>query len=407
VTQSRLARPAPSEFRRFWGLDPTVVFLNHGAFGACPIHVLEYQHRLRLEMEAEPLQFLHRRYEERLDPARRTVAQFVGAKPEDLVFVGNATVGINSVVRSLRFRAGDELLTTSLDYNASRNALVEAAKATGAKVVVAEVPFPLASADEVVEAVLAKVTDRTRLALLDHVTSNTGLILPIERIVRELNGQGIDALIDGAHAPGMLALDVGAIGAAYYTGNLHKWVCAPKGSAFLWVREDRQRALNPAIISHGNNTNRPDHSKFQDRFDWPGTFDPTAWMAAAEAVRWMGGLLPNGWKAIRERNHQLAVAARRTLCEMLEVTAPCPQEMLGSLATLPLPAGFSGKPRTGKVDDEQARLFDEFGIEVPLIRMGRPEKRWFRVATQIYNSAAEFEYLGVVLREMGEEARTA
>jgi isopenicillin-N epimerase len=398
-----LARPAPSEFRRFWGLDPTVVFLNHGAFGACPIPVLEYQHRLRLEMEAEPLQFLHRRYEERLDPARAEVARFVGAKQEDLVFVGNATSGINAVVRSLRFRSGDELLTTSLDYNASRNVLVEAARVSGANVVVAKVPFPLASANQVVEAVLAKVTERTRLVLLDHVTSNTGMILPVEPIIRELDARGIDSMVDGAHAPGMVDLDVQSVGAAYYTGNLHKWVCGPKGAAFLWVRRDKQGSLQPAIISHGNNTHRPDYSEFQDRFDWPGTFDPTAWMAAAEAVRWMGGLLPNGWKGIRERNHHLAVAARRTLCEMLEVSPPCPEEMLGSLATLPLPAGFSGKPRTGKVDDEQARLFDEFGIEVPLIQMGEPQTRWFRVAAQLYNSAEEFEYLGGVLRDMAAE----
>ncbi len=392
-----------------------MVFLNHGAFGACPVPVLEYQHRLRLEMESEPLQFLHRRYEERLDPARAEVARFVGAKSEDLVFVANTTVGINAVFRSVRLRAGDEILTTSLDYNASRNVLVESAGRCGAKLVVADVPFPLKSADEVVEAVLAKVTERTRLVLLDHVTSNTGMILPVEPIIRELNARGIDSMVDGAHAPGMLDLDVASIGATYYAGNLHKWVCAPKGAAFLWARRDKQTNLQPAIISHGNNTNRSDHSEFQDRFDWPGTFDPTAWMAAAEAVRWMGSLLPDGWKGIRERNRQLAVTARRTLCEMLEVTAPCPEVMLGSLATLPLPAGIGGGPRTGKVDDEQARLFDEFGIEAPLIRMGRPETRWFRIAAQIYNSAAEFEYLGGALREMaggcgqsrGPQARTA
>jgi isopenicillin-N epimerase len=396
-----LARPAPSEFRRFWGLDPTVVFLNHGAFGACPVPVLEYQHRLRLEMEAEPLQFLHRRYEERLDPARAEVARFVGAEPNDLVFVANATTAINAVVRSLPFRDGDELLTTSLDYNASRNVLLEAAAMKGAKVVVAEVPFPLASADLVVEAVLDKITDRTRLVMLDHVTSNTGMILPIVPILRELNRRGIESLVDGAHAPGMLDLDVTAVGATYYTGNLHKWVCAPKGAAFLWIREDRQKTLQPAVISHGNNTHRLDHSAFQDRFDWPGTFDPTAWMAAGEAVRWMGALLPGGWAEIRERNHRLVVEARRRLVELLEVPAPCPESMLGSLATLPLPTRFGGRPRTGKVDDEQARLFDDYRIEVPLIRMGSPVTRWLRVAAHIYNSGAEFEYLGQVLREMG------
>ena len=400
MTFSSRARPAPSEFRRFWGLDPKVVFLNHGAFGACPIPVLEYQHRLRLEMEAEPLQFLHRRYEERLDPARRVVAEFVGSAPEDLVFVANTTAGINAVLRSLRFQTGDELLTTSLDYNASRNVLVEAAERSGANVVVAEVPFPLASADEVVATVLSRVTDRTRLVMLDHVTSNTGLVLPVERIVPELNRRGIESLIDGAHAPGMLDLNVAALGATYYTGNLHTWVCAPKGAAFLRVRRDRQAALQPAIISHGNNTHRPDHSEFQDRFDWPGTFDPTAWMAAAEAIRWMGNLLPGGWPELRRRNHSLAITARKRLCELLEVEAPCPESLLGSLATLPLPPRFQGRPKLGKVDEEQAWLFDQHGIEAPLIRMGQPQTRWFRIAAQIYNSPDEFEFLGQALKAL-------
>jgi isopenicillin-N epimerase len=378
-----------------------VVFLNHGAFGACPVPVLEHQHRLRLEMEAEPLLFLHRRFEERLDPARRVVAGFVGCAPEDLVFVANTTAGLNAVLRSLRFRAGDELLTTSLDYNASRNVLLEAAGKSGAAVVVADVPFPLASPEAAVAAVLDRVTDRTRLVMLDHVTSNTGLVLPVGRIVAELNRRGIESLIDGAHAPGMLDLDVAALGATYYTGNLHKWVCAPKGAAFLSVRRDRQEALQPAIISHGNTPRRPDHSEFQDRFDWPGTFDPTAWLASAEAIRWMGNLLPGGWPELRRRNREAVVSARRRLCEVLEVEAPCPESLLGSLATLPLPARFQPRSgKVGKVDEEQAWLFDRFGIEVPLVRLGEPATRWFRIAAQIYNSAAEFEFLGQALRKL-------
>jgi isopenicillin-N epimerase len=239
-------------------------------------------------MEAEPVQFLWRRYEERLELSRRQVAKFVGARPQDLVFVTNATTGVNAVVRSLKLKPGDEILSTNHDYNACHNVVVEAARRSGAKLVVAQVPFPLGSADEVLEAVVGAVTRRTRLALLDHVTSNTGLVFPVAQLVRELEGRRIDTLVDGAHAPGMLPLNLSRLGAAYYTANLHKWTCAPKGAAFLWVREDRQREVQPAVISHGNNTTRPGYSAFQDRFDWAGTFDPTAWLCAGEAIRWLG-----------------------------------------------------------------------------------------------------------------------
>jgi isopenicillin-N epimerase len=397
VKQIRLAFPPQSRLRRHWTLAPDVAFLNHGSFGACPKPILELQASLRLQMEAEPVQFLWRRYEERLELSRRQVAKFVGSRPEDLVFVTNATTGVNAVVRSLKLKPGDEILSTNHDYNACHNVVVEAARRSGAKLVVAQVPFPLGSADEVLEAVVGAVTRRTRLALLDHVTSNTGLVFPVAQLVRELEGRRVDTLVDGAHAPGMLPLNLSRLGAAYYTANLHKWTCAPKGAAFLWVREDRQREVQPAVISHGNNTTRPGYSAFQDRFDWAGTFDPTAWLCAGEAIRWLGELLPGGWRELRDRNHRLAVNARRVLSGALGVEAACPEDMLGTLATLPLPERFQGVPRSEKIDAEQQRLYDRFRIEVPFVRMGRPERRYFRVSAHIYNSLPEYKYLGEAL----------
>ncbi len=348
-------------------------------------------------MEAEPVQFLWRRYEELLEPARRTVARFIGARAQDLVFTTNATVGVNAVIRSLRLRRGDALLTTNLDYNACRNVLVEIAGRAEAKVQVAHVPFPLRRAEEAVQSILDAVTSRTRLAMIDHVASNTGLVLPVERIVRELEARGVETLVDGAHAPGMIPLDVTKLNAAYYTGNLHKWVCAPKGAGFLWVREDKQNGIHPAVISHGHNTRRRGYRPFQDRFDWAGTFDPTAWFCAGAALDWMGGLLPGGWRELRERNHNLAVAARRLLCRRLDVEPPCPESMLGAMATLSLPERFQGVPKAGRIDAEQLRLYDEFGIEVPFMRFGGPGRRWFRISAQIYNSLPEYESLANAL----------
>lgn len=395
--QQRLVRPKPGKFRRHWQLAPRTVFLNHGSFGACPKPILKLQSEFRAAMEAEPVQFLWRRYEERLEPARQELARFIGAKSKDLVFVTNATAGVNAVLRSLKLRRGDEVLTTNLDYNACHNVLVEVVRQTGAKLVVADIPFPLNSADEITAAILQGVTRRTRLALLDHVTSNTALVFPIKQIVRELEARGVGTLVDGAHAPGMLSLNLRELRPTYYTANLHKWVCAPKGAAFLWVREDKQTHLQPAVISHGNNRPRPGFTPFQDRFDWAGTFDPSAWFCVGAAIKFMGEVLPGGWPELRQRNRDLAVAARRMLCERLQVEPPCPESLLGSMATLPLPEALQRVPPSGKIDREQLRLYDAFGIEVPLMRFGQPERRWLRVSAQIYNSMADYEYLGAAL----------
>jgi isopenicillin-N epimerase len=400
VKQQRLARPAPSKYRRYWALKPGTIFLNHGSFGACPKAILKLQAELRRRLEAEPVQFLWRRYEEWLEPSRAVLAKFVGAAAKDVAFVTNSTTGVNAVVRSIDLQRGDELLTTNLDYNACHNVLAEVARRAGAKVVTARVPFPLRDPDNVVEAVLRSVTRRTRLAMIDHVTSDTAMTLPVEKIIRELDLHGIDSLVDGAHAPGMIPFAIAKLRPAYYTGNLHKWVCAPKGAAFLWVREDRQDRVQPPVISHGNNRPRPGYSRFQDRFDWCGTFDPTAWMCVGEAIRWMGKRLPGGWREVRARNNELARNARSVLCERIGVEPPCPETMLGSMATIPLPDQFQGAFRSAKIDAEQLRLYDRFGIEVPFNRAGEPEKRYFRISAQLYNSLPEYEFLAESLQRL-------
>jgi len=386
-------RRSKNPYRRHWALKPGTVFLNHGSFGACPKPILKWQAELRRQMEAEPVQFLWRHYDERLDASRRALAAFLHVRSRDLVFVTNSTTGVNAVARSFALRSGDEVLTTNLDYNACHNVLAEAARRAGAKLVTARVPFPVASDEQIVEAVLRAVTRRTRLAMIDHVTSDSAIVMPVAKLVRELESRGVDVLVDGAHAPGMVPLAIARLRPAYYAGNLHKWVCAPKGAAFLWVREDKQDAVQPAVISHGNNRPRAGFSAFQDRFDWAGTFDPAAWFCVGECLRWLGGLLPGGWDELRARYHDLAVAARRILCREWSVEPPCPESMLGSMATVPLPERFQGKPARGKIDAEQLALYDRFGIEVPFSRIGDPPRRYCRVSAHLYNSPADYAAL--------------
>jgi isopenicillin-N epimerase len=384
------------ELAALWPLDRDVVFLNHGSFGACPSAVLRQQAALRDELEAEPVRFLSREIDDRLAAARKALAAFVGADPDDLASVVNATSGVNAVLRSRVFAANDELLVTDHAYNACRNTLNFVAERSGARVVVVTIPFPVGSPSEVVDAVLARVTPRTRLALLDHVTSPTGLILPVERLSAALRGRGVDVLIDGAHAPGMLPVNLSALGATYYSGNCHKWLCAPKGSAFLWTRRDRQLDVRPLTISHGANAVWPGRSRYRLEFDWTGTSDPTAWLTVPRAIEYLGGLLPGGWPALMARNHALAVDARRLLCEALDTPPPCPDDMIGSLASLRLPDG-DGEARWRRVDPLQRRLFEAWGIEVPVMSWPAPPRRLIRISAQLYNRREHYERLAQAL----------
>ena len=398
--QRSLDRPACNP--RLWPLDPRITFLNHGAFGSCPRAVLEFQRNLRDRLEREPLTFLVRDLEPLLDNARSALARFVGADPGDLAMVPNATAGVNTVLRSLQFRRGDELLVTDHEYNASRNALNFVAQRSGARVVVAKIPFPLQSADQIVEAVLRRLTSRTRLALMDHVTSQTGLIFPVERLARELSARGIETLVDGAHAPGMIPLNLKTLGATYYTGNCHKWLCAPKSAAFLCVQRDRQKWIRPLAISHGANSLRTDRSRFLIEFGWTGTLDPSAHLSVPDAIKYVGSLLPGGWPEVARRNHALAVSARKIICDALEIEPPCPDGLIGSLAAVPLPDASRISPPKPPLflDPLQDKLLRDYKIEAPIMPWPEPPKRLLRIAAQLYNSLPQYHRLAGALKEI-------
>jgi isopenicillin-N epimerase len=382
-----------------WLLEPGISFLNHGSFGACPAPVLEAQRAWRDRMEQEPVRFLAGELEGHLEAARRDVAAFLGADPEGLAFVPNATTGVSTILASLRFKDGDELLAGDHEYNATLNALAAAARRDGARLTLIRVPFPIRDPSQVLEAYLDAVTPRTRLALVSHVTSPTAIVFPVTALVRELDRRGVDTLVDGAHAPGMLPVDLGALGAAYWTGNGHKWLCGPKGAGMLHVRADLRARIHPLAVSHGANDQRPDRSRFRAEFDWTGTDDPTPYLALPAAIRFVGGLHEDGWGGLMAANAALARDARDRLCAALETEPPVPDLMLGSMASVPLPAVAPNEAAAGRL---QAVLYDEDRIEVPVLVFpvraavdagGGPAQVLIRVSAQRYNRADEYARL--------------
>ncbi len=388
-----------------WPLDPQVVFLNHGSFGSCPLPVQEEQQRLRDLMEARPIEFLGRQLETRLDEAREQLAEFVQCDAQDLAFVPNATYGVNSVLRSLDLQPGDEILVTDHEYNACRNVVDYVAARQHAKVVVVALPFPVQHADTIVERLLAAVTSHTRIVLLDYVTSSTALVLPLLELVPKLRDFGVRTLIDGAHSPGLLDLDLRHIHADYFTGNCHKWMNTPKGAAFLYVRRQLQEEVRPACISHGANSPRTDRSRFLQEFDWTGTLDPTPILAIPAAIQFVEENFPGGWPGLRDRNRKLALDGRALVLQALGMPAPAPDSMLASMVAFPLPPETSPTPPPSGWDPLQIALRDQFNIEIPVSTWGRNPAgfahRTIRFSVQWYNSIEQYHLLANALRDLG------
>ena len=381
-----------------WLLDPGVLHLNHGSFGATPAAVLEAQQRIQERIELNPTRFfLEGEYQERLDQTRRAVARFVGADEAGLVFVTNATAGVNGVLRSLEpsLKPGDEILVTDHEYNACANAAVVSASRAGAVVTTAHVPFPLEHRRDVVDAVLAAVTDRTRVLLIDAVTSATGLVLPVAELAAHLEPD-VRVLVDAAHAPGMIDFDVTRLGASFVTANCHKWMCSAKGAAFLWVRPDRRDDVYPAVISHGYNGGWPSEGgHLHAQFDWTGTHDPSAWLTIPDALAAVGAMHPDGWPGVRSAIREMCLRGRDVLIEALSIEPPAPAGMIGAIASVPLPpAAHSG---SAIFDPLMGALRDRHGIEVPVFTWPAPPDRVLRISAHLYNQSGDYDRLAEAL----------
>jgi isopenicillin-N epimerase len=374
-----------------WALDPTYTYLNHPTVGATPVPVLEAQQHLRDEIELHPSRFLLRELtsirvgmprtgKPRMRVAAEAMAAFLGTRGDDLVFVDNATTGVNAVLRSFPLRAGDEILLLDHTYGAVKNVAAFVARERGAVVRVVELPYPIHDPGTVTESIVAALGPRTRLAVVDHITSESALLLPLAGIAAGCRARGVAVLADGAHAPGAIALDIPSLGVDWYVGNLHKWAYAPRSSGILWAPPERQPGLHPAVISWGLDQG------FTTEFDLVGTRDPTPHLAAPEGVEFMKTL---GMETVLAYNHALAWEAARFLTGRWGTTLGVCEAMVGTMATFPLPEGL------GRTADDAARLRDDllFGDRIEVQIHAWRERLWVRVSAQIYNDMTDVEIL--------------
>lgn len=380
-----MATPSAETLRRDFLLDPDVAFLNHGSFGACPRPVFERYQAYQRELEREPVDYIARRLPDLIAGARTELARYLRADPADLAFVTNATTGVNLAARSLDLRPGDEILTTDLEYGACDMAWEWIARRTGATYVRAHIPLPLSGPEPLVETLFAAATERTRVVYLSHVTSSTGVVLPAEEIVARARSLGLVTIVDGAHAPAHVPLDLAALGADYYSGNAHKWLCSPKGAGFLHVRRDLQDDVDAAIVSWGYTAG----TSFQERIEMQGTRDPAAWLAVADAIAYQES---HDWDAIRDRCRALTREARTELCALLDSEPLAPEEMLAQMASVRLP-----HPAPGLSD----RLFADHRIEIPV---GGPNDDLLRISIAAYTTREEIDrLLAALVRDLDAE----
>jgi isopenicillin-N epimerase len=379
-----------------WALSPDVRHLNHGSFGGCPLDVIDAADAWRERLEAAPMQFFVLDWQTEIDRARDALATFLRAPSERLAFMPNATTGVAIALASSPINTGDELLTTSHEYRACKNQLDRVARARGAQVVVVPIALPF-DEDAFVDAFEAAITPRTKLALLDHITSPTALRMPLDRLLGTLASRDIHVVVDGAHAPGQLALDVGAqlaAGVTWYAGNSHKWLCAPKGTGFLVASPTAE--LAPVVTSHGASAEYGPANRFHAELDWTGTHDPTAHLCVPTAIATIAEA-GNGWAHVIARNHALAIELRNRLVAALGAQTICADAVLGTMAAVPITLPPNVKP----LALEKQLLAD--GWEIPIVDFA--DGAFVRISAHLYNHADEADALAAKLRELGVSGR--
>ena len=359
-----------------------IAFLNHGSYGACPRPVFEAYQSWQRELESQPVEFISRRMRGLMAEARVALGDFLGTAGDNLIFAPNVTWAINAVVRSLDLQPGDEVLATDLEYGAVDRTWRYYCGQRGARYINQPITLPVTTAETFVDELWAGVTERTRVISISHITSGTALVLPVAEVCRRARAAGILTVIDGAHAPGQIDLDLDELGADFYGGNCHKWLCAPKGSGFLFARPERQEMLSPFIISWGYEADVPGPSLFLDHYERTGTHDPSAYLSVPVAIAFQR---EHDWPRVRAACHLLARDARERIAALtgLPQIAPDSAEWWVQMCTCPLP------PIDGARLKE--RLWDDYQVEIPASsRNGRAS---VRVSIQAYNRPEDVDRL--------------
>lgn len=385
--------PKKGKLYKHWGLDPNTVFLNHGSFGATPTAVLDEQDRIRRLMERDPVHFVERLSHEMWQDSINELSKFLNADSGGMSFVANATTGVNTILRSLNLSKGDEIIVPDHAYQACRNAIDFVTERSGARTVVIRIPFRIDDESDIIDPIVSAINDKTVLAMIDTVSSPTGIRMPFEKLVGLIQERGVDVLVDAAHGPGIVPLNIRKLNAAYITGNCHKWICTPKGSAFLHIRDDRREGVKPLTIGHGYSSDLPSAEKFRMEFDWTGTRDPSPWLCIPFAISHIGGLINGGWEKIMNKNHEMAIFGRDLLCETLDISPPTPDSMVSSMSSVEFPWDEDVGPAPIDGDPIHNTLFDEYRIQVPVISWPNHNRKYLRISAQIYNSKEDYEYL--------------
>ena len=388
-----------NELSKYWGLDEETIFLNHGSYGATPRIVLEEQTRWQLLLERDPVKFFEEIAPDALINSRKAIANLVNCDYNDLALIENATSGVNTILRSLNFEKGDEIIVPNHAYQACRNAIDYIAEKSGAVVVTCEIPFPISKKQIIIDNIMECVTEKTKLAMIDTVTSPTGLLMPFKELVDLLESKGINVLLDAAHGIGMIPLDLENIGASFTTSNCHKWLLAPKGAAFLHVRKDLQHLIRPLVISHGMTIPLGDSTRFRHEFDWTGTRDISALCTLPFIIEEITKLVNMNWDEIMIHNNKLAVEGRKIICEKLGIPLPCPDDMISSIATIKISSNAIKNVKLHEPDPLHLELLEKYNIQVPVWYWPNPEGRYIRISAQVYNNEKEYRYLAKILKK--------
>jgi isopenicillin-N epimerase len=390
--------PLARRRRAVWPLETGLTYLNHGSYGSCPAFVLEKQAQLRARLERDPTRFFKVDLEGLCDRAREGIGRFVNAPAEDIALMPNGTVAMAVAMNTVELGPGDEVLVTDHEYAATLNELARICDGTGARVVKAAVTLPVAGPEQVVEAVRGAITNRTRLIVVSHIASASAIIFPAQQLADLANERGIPILLDGAHTPGQIDIDMAALGPAFYAASCHKWVNAPKGTGFLYARPDMQARVRSLAQSCRVHAAR-ERKAFLCDTDYVGTNDYSANLVIPDAIEHMAAQLPGGWPAIMKANHDKIVAAINLVTGRTSATPIAPPEMIGSMASVALPENPSPDRPTIYDDPLQDALNEKHHIQVPVWDIPGVAPRVMRISAQLYNEHAEYQALAEAINE--------